>query len=76
MEFLRRAWYGWKRIGQPIADFIGRVILTVFYFTVFAPFGLGVLLWGDPLDIKSRPKAHWLARATRDLNLTDVRRQS
>jgi hypothetical protein len=76
MDLLRRFWEGWKRIGQPIADFIGRLILTVFYFTLFAPFGLGLLLWGDPLDIKSKRKAHWIERTTRDLNLKDARRLS
>lgn len=76
MNLLRKAWAGWKRIGQPIADFIGRVLLTVFYFTLFAPFGLGVFLWGDPLDIKERRKVQWLKRTTHDLNLSDVRRLS
>ena len=74
MNVLRRAWQTWKRIGQFIGDLIGRAVLTVFYFTVFAPFGLGVRLWGDPLAITRQHGAEWLERATRDLVLEDARR--
>ena len=41
---LRRAWNGWKRIAHRIADFQVRVLLTVFYYTLLAPFALGVKL--------------------------------
>ena len=76
MNILRRIWGFWQHIGQAIGDFIGRLVLTLFYFTLFMPFGLGVRLWGDPLDIKSRYQVGWLRRSTRDLNINDVRRLS
>ena len=41
MTFLRRFWEGWKRFGQAIGDFLARVILSIFYFAIFLPFGLG-----------------------------------
>jgi len=74
MEALRKAWETWKRIGQFIGDLIGRLVLTVFYFTLFMPFALGVRFFGDPLAIRSPHRAKWLERRTQDLTLEDSRR--
>ena len=74
METLRKAWQAWKRIGQFIGDAIGRVVLTVFYFTLFMPFGLGVRFFGDPLTMKVRGHSKWLERTTKDLTIEDTRR--
>ena len=74
MEALRRGWQAWKRFGQFIGDFIGRLVLTVFYFTLFMPFGLGVRFLGDPLAIRSRGRSKWLERTTKDLTLEDTGR--
>jgi len=73
---LRRVWHIWRRIGQVIGDWIARVVLTAFYFTLFAPFGLGVRLLSDPLAVKHEHRAQWLERTTRDLSLDDARRLS
>jgi hypothetical protein len=74
MSFLGRIWQTWKRVGKFIGDFIGRLVLTIFYFTIFLPFGLGVRILGDPLDIKPKRRIQWLDRSTRDLSINDVRR--
>lgn len=74
METLRKVWQAWKRIGQAIGDTLARVVLTVFYFTLFMPFGLGVRLLGDPLMIRRRGLSNWLERTTHDLTLDDTRR--
>jgi hypothetical protein len=76
MNALLRIWNMWKSIAQLIGDWIGRIVLTVFYFTLFAPFGLGVRLGGDPLAIKPGNKAQWLTRITRDRVIDDARRLS
>jgi len=76
MDILRQAWHTWKRIGRLIGDFIGRVVLTIFYFTVLVPFGLGVRFFSDPLRIKRAGNpSHWLERETRDRALGDAKRQ-
>jgi len=49
---LRRLWQGWKRVGKKIGDFQARVLLTIFYFVILAPFALGVRLLADPLGLK------------------------
>jgi hypothetical protein len=74
MDALRKFWHAWKRIGQFIGDQVGRVVLTVFYFTLFMPFALGVRLFGDPLAIRPSHRAAWLERKTQDLTLDDSRR--
>jgi len=74
METLRKVWQAWKRIGQFIGDTIGRVVLTVFYFTLFMPFALGVRYFGDPLALRPRGNSKWLERTTKDLTLEDTRR--
>ena len=45
-------WQGWKRIAHKIGEFQSRLILSVFYYVLFAPFALGVKLFSDPLQIK------------------------
>lgn len=74
MEALRKAWQAWKRIGQFIGDQMGRLVLTVFYFSLFMPFALGVRLLADPLAIRPHNRAKWLERKTQDLTLEDSRR--
>jgi hypothetical protein len=74
MEALRKGWEAWKRIGQFIGDQVGRLVLTVFYFTLFMPFALGLRLFGDPLGIRPQGRPKWLERTTRDLTLDDARR--
>jgi hypothetical protein len=60
---LRRLWHGWKRVGKTIGDFQARVLLTVFYFVVVAPFAVGITLLGDPLAVKPRSPRGWRVRA-------------
>lgn len=76
MTFVRKLWSAWKRFGQFLGDMIARVVLTGFYFTLFAPFGLGVRFAGDPLMIRPEHRAKWLDRTTRDRQLSDARRLS
>ena len=74
MEGLRKFWHAWKRFGQVIGDFLGRVVLTIFYFTIFVPFGLGVRLLADPLALRHHGPGKWLERTTHDLTVDDSRR--
>ena len=76
MEFLRKVWEGWKRFGQFIGDVVGRLVLTLFYFTIFVPFGLGVRLFADPLHRKQdRSGKFWLERRTKDRTVDDGLKQ-
>lgn len=73
MDILRRVWSTWKRIGQAIGDLIARVVLSFFYFTFMLPFGLGIRLFGDPLQIKDRSRTLWLERAKQNPDLENAR---
>ena len=74
MEALRKVWQAWKRFGQFMGDLIGRLVLTVFYFTLFMPFGLGVRFFGDPLALRPSGRSKWLERTTKDVTIDDTRR--
>lgn len=74
MDVLRKIWNGWKRFGQFIGDFLGRLVLTIFYFTLFMPFALIVRFFMDPLALRPVSNPKWLERKTQDLTLDDSRR--
>ncbi len=76
MNLLRTLWRAWKRFGQFLGDILARVVLTIFYFTIFAPFGVAVTLLSDPLGIRHagiQPMGR--ARQTGDRTLDDARKQ-
>lgn len=72
MEILRKVWHTWKRIGQFIGDQMGRLVLTLFYFTFFMPFALGVRFFLDPLTMRPPGHIKWLERRTHDLTIKDT----
>ncbi|HEY84660.1 MAG TPA: hypothetical protein G4N96_06070 [Chloroflexi bacterium] len=72
---IKNFWQNWKAFGQFLGDWLARVLLTIFYFTVFLPFGIGVRLFSDPLAIKTRPDKLWRPRPTGDKTLEDLQRQ-
>ncbi len=76
MNILRQIWEWWKPVGQAIGDFIGRVVLSLFYFTLFVPFGLGLRWFGDPLDIGGRSRSNWLEKTTPESTVQDARKLS
>ena len=72
---VENVWYHWKQFGHFLGDWLGRAVLTIFYFTVFVPFGIGVRLFSDPLHIKTEPDERWRPRETGDQNFEEVLRQ-
>ncbi|HEX6675269.1 MAG TPA: hypothetical protein VF486_09610 [Actinomycetes bacterium] len=69
-------WGRWKELSQKAADVQARIFLTVFYFTLMAPFGIMMGLVKDPLRIKRRPSGtYWLERQPGSASLADARRQ-
>ncbi len=74
MNLLQRIWAGWKRFGHFMGDLLGRVVLTIFYFTIFLPFGLITTLLGDPLDMKKKAP-QWHQRTTGDRTMTEAQRE-
>jgi hypothetical protein len=58
----KRIWEWWVPIAHKIGNFQARLILTVFYFTLFMPFAILVKLFTDPLRIKPKTKKGWIER--------------
>ncbi len=56
---VKRLWEGWKRIATVIGDFQARVVLSLFYFVVVLPFGMGVRMFADPLRIRRHGQTQW-----------------
>ncbi len=77
MNILSKAWSRWKIIGGVVGDAQGRVIAIVFYYTIMAPFGLGVSLFSDPLRVKKSAgsSSAWVEREQVSSQLEDSRRQ-
>ncbi|MBI1878656.1 MAG: hypothetical protein HYR94_10595 [Chloroflexi bacterium] len=75
ITFTPNFWRGWKAFGHFLGNLVARVVLTIFYFTIFVPFALGVKLFSDPLHIKSTPAKLWHSRTTGDRTLEEVLRQ-
>lgn len=73
MNFLKTVWRKWRAFGKVMGDFVARIFMTVFYFTIAVPFGLGVRLFKDPLHLKSA-QTGWLTRETREETVESARR--
>ncbi len=59
---LRELWAAWKRVARKIGDFQARVLLTIFYFVLLAPFALLVRRTSDPLALKAGAQRGWGVR--------------
>jgi hypothetical protein len=53
LKMLRAAWARWKRVAHLIGDFQARLLLSMFYFLILAPFALGLKLLADPLQLQA-----------------------
>lgn len=52
MKVLKLAWKRWLKIAKVIGNFQGQVILTLFYFILVWPFGIGIAFLSDPMNMK------------------------
>ena len=73
---MKEFWKVWKEIASYIGDFQARLLLTIFYFTILAPFGLLVRLFSDPLRVRYlETYSGWTRRESRETDLEAARRQ-
>ena len=77
MTRLKWLWLRWTTAASHIGDFQARWLLTVFYFTLAAPFGLIARLALDPLLIYHQPAGSaWIRReAPAAVGLEDLQKQ-
>ena len=55
-------WQAWKRFARRMGNYQSRLLMALLYFTLLLPFGLGVRLLSDPLQIKRRSASNWQAK--------------
>lgn len=75
LSLIKEFWRGWQAFGQFLGDWLARVVLTIFYFSILVPFGVGVRLFSDPLQIKTEGVGLWRVRQTGDQKLEETMRQ-
>ncbi|MEZ4706724.1 MAG: hypothetical protein R3A44_05945 [Caldilineaceae bacterium] len=68
-------WTGWKAFGHFLGNWLARGVLTIFYFTIFVPFGIASRWFSDPLHIRTTPDRLWQDRTTGDQTLEKAGRQ-
>ncbi len=61
-SLLQAMWERWKKFGRKLGDVQARLLLSLLYFTIFAPFALVVRWLCDPLSIKPRTPQGWRAK--------------
>lgn len=72
---MKKFWEGWKEIAGYVGEFQARMILTVLYFTVVAPFAFLIRVFMDRLQLKSEPQqSGWTQRSPVDVDLESARR--
>lgn len=72
-DILQLAWKRLLVITAVIGDVQGRLIASLFYYTILVPFGIGSRLFTDPLRLKS--SAQWLERPPVASTLEDAKKQ-
>jgi hypothetical protein len=72
ITLLKRAWEAWKSFGRKLGDFQARLILSIFYLVIIAPFSLLVRFFNDPLTLKPGTAKGWIVRS--DSKRTELQR--
>ena len=70
-----RAWRRWKVFAGRMGNFQGRMVLSLFYMTVAAPFALLARFISNPLGTKEPPGWHRRGPEDRDRNVDQARNQ-
>jgi hypothetical protein len=63
-------------VARVIGAVQSRIVLTLVYFVVLAPFALAVRFGTDPLGLRQRGGWRWLPSSRAGVTLDAVRRQS
>lgn len=73
--WLVTCWEAWKRFSRRLADFQGRVLLTVLYLVLVVPVGLILRLVADPLRRRRPQTSNWTPRVPAPATVDEARRQ-
>lgn len=72
----RAAWERWKGVAEKIAHSQTRFIFAFLYFTIVAPFAIGLRIASDPLKLKHpEGETFWHPMKRQTVSLEDAHRQ-
>lgn len=75
-NLIKRLWQRWEDFSKRMGSFQSRIILSLFFFIFITPFGLGVRIFSDPLNIKwGVRKSYWLTKKSIKVDEEQLRRQ-
>jgi hypothetical protein len=74
IDSLKTVWEAWKSFGRKLGDLQARLILTLFYFIIVAPFSLVIRFGTDPLSLKPGTARGWIVRS--DIKASALERAS
>jgi len=76
-RILQKIWRGWKRFARKFGQVQAEIILFLFYFLIFTPYGIFLKSLGhDPLKIRERQDSTWQNLEPRPFDLEKLKRQS
>ncbi|MBN2227188.1 MAG: hypothetical protein JW763_07465 [candidate division Zixibacteria bacterium] len=76
-RFFIKIWAGWKRFALALARVQLEVILFIFYYVIFMPFGLILRLFRhDPLQTRIKTDSNWHKADIGEFNAERARHQS
>jgi len=76
-RFFARMWSGWKKFAFAFARIQLEIILFLFYYLIFTPFGLILkLLRHDPLHVRLKDGSTWEKTDIGKFNSERARHQS
>jgi hypothetical protein len=74
---MKSIWRAWVRCSNVLGRIILTLLMAVLYFIVFLPIGIGIRIFGDPLNTKKQAgDSFWKKRAPLSDTLDSVRKQS
>lgn len=72
----KNLWEKWKAFSKRMGGFQSRILLSMMFFFLIAPFAFIVKTFSDPLNLKKREeKTHWHDKKVASMDLDDYKRQ-
>lgn len=53
MKIIKKIWKKWLPISQVVGNFMGQLIMTVFYLIILLPLGVVIRLFNDALKVRN-----------------------
>ena len=76
-NILSKIWAGWKKFAHILGRVNTEIILFLFYFLIFTPFGLAAKLFGhDPLNKRKRGQSNWRETSSGEFDREKASHQS